>query len=74
MCVALAVVLFVALEHLVLDELDDFAQGERFLAGPAHEHVIVAVRCVRSLGICCGEAQRGGRELVKVPDKGDNLQ
>lgn len=66
LCKTLAVVFFVALEHLVLDELDDFAQGEGLLAGPAHEHVIVTVRRIRCLRICCEEGQEINHGLVGI--------
>lgn len=58
LCVALSVVLFVALQHLVLNKFDNLAQGEGLLAGAAHQHVVVAVRGVRRLRICCEKSTR----------------
>lgn len=50
----------------MLDELDDFAQGEGLLARPAHEHVIVTVRRIRCLRICCEEGQEINHGLVGI--------
>lgn len=50
---ALAVVLLVALQDLVLDELDDVGEGERLLAGATSEDVLRGHGIVlRRVGIC----------------------
>lgn len=66
LCKALAIVLLVALQHFVLDELNYFGQGECLLARAARQYIIGTVR---RFGGCFRVCYNGRRETERERER-----